>query len=259
MNLPLFQVDAFAREPFEGNAAAVVPLIRWLPEPLMQSIAMENHLAETAFFVREGDHYAIRWFTPLVEVALCGHATIAAAHIIHKHLADSRQPISFTSASGPLSVSVEHGRYVLDFPTMPPEPTENPQVAKALGVPVSELWQARDWIAMVESAAVLAHILPDFNALRQLDRQGVIVTAPGEGETDFGCRYFAPKAGVPEDPVTGSAYCMLGPLWASKLGKRSLFARQLSRRGGDVWVKLDADRVKISGHAVDYMKGEIRL
>ncbi len=269
MPVPIYQVDAFARRPFAGNPAAVCPLAAWLPAGLMQQIAAENNLAETAFFIpldgEEADFH-LRWFTPTFEIDLCGHATLAAAHVLWNERGFARPEIIFQSKSGLLRVRREaDGRLVLDFPSRPPRPLgagEYPAavLAQALGpgaaVPQAVL-AARDLVAVFASAAEVLALKPDFAALLGLDYLGLVATAPGSGGVDFVSRFFAPEVGVPEDPVTGSAHSTLIPYWAERLGKTELFARQESARGGELWCRLRGDRVDIGGYAVTYMAGAL--
>ncbi|MBA54417.1 MAG: isomerase [Pseudomonadales bacterium] len=259
MKLPLYQVDAFAAKVFEGNPAAVVPLETWLPDATMQSIAAENNLAETAFFVKEGEGYRIRWFTPTVEVKLCGHATLASAHVLYELLGEQSSSIVFQSLSGPLSVARSGGLLTLDFPAQPGTRCEAPAaLVRGLGVQPLECLASEDYLVVLESEAQVAALSPDMEALKALDLRGAAVTAPGEHK-DFVVRFFAPRCGIPEDPVTGSAYTQLAPYWADRLGKAELSARQISSRGGDVGCAIAGDRVRISGTAFLYMVGEISV
>ncbi len=259
MRLPLFQIDAFARKAFHGNPAAVMPLEDWLPDDLLQSIARENNLSETAFFVPEGDAFRIRWFTPVTEVDLCGHATLASAWVILNELFPEWDGVRFVSQSGPLSVRREGEFYLLDFPSRPPVRTEIPSgLAEALGVTVLEAWQSRDLVAVLEDEASVRNLKPDFTALAKLDAFAVVVTAAGE-TCDFVSRFFVPKEGIPEDPVTGSAHSTLIPFWAERLGRDRLLARQLSARGGELLCGLVGDRVAIGGTAVKVLEGEFIL
>jgi PhzF family phenazine biosynthesis protein len=262
MQLDLYQIDAFSDRPFAGNPAGVVPLEAWLPDTVMQNIAAEMNLAETAFFAPEGDHYRIRWFTPTIEVKLCGHATLASAHVLHA-LGQANGKIVFDSLSGPLSVSCAGDKLELDFPRhdVRPQPEALGPVAacfdvKPVEMHVSESYDA--YLALYEKAADIERLVPDFNRLNQVDRT-VIVTARGENGIDFVSRYFAPTAGIPEDPVTGSTHCVLATFWSRLLGKNAFHARQVSRRGGDLWLKLIGDRVKIAGHSVAVIKGTITV
>jgi PhzF family phenazine biosynthesis protein len=262
--LRYFHVDAFAQSPFTGNPAGVCPLETPLAVPLMQQIAAENALAETAFIVpRAGSpaEYDIRWFTPAVEVDLCGHATLASAHVLFTHLGLVGDEVTFHSQSGPLRVTREaSGRLTLDFPSRPPQLLETPPatLADALGGAPYAVLAARDLVAVFATEAEIAALRPDMAALAALDYTGIIATAPGTGEIDFVSRFFGPRVGVPEDPVTGSAHSTLIPFWATELGKTELRARQISARGGNLWCRLrEGGRVDISGYAVTYAVGEL--
>lgn len=259
MTLPIYQADAFTDKLFGGNPAAICPLDHWLPEPVMQKIAAENNLAETAFFVPEGDGYKLRWFTPELEIDLCGHATLASAHILFTELGYTKDVIHFhTLKAGTLTVSRQDGLYTLDFPSRVPELVEAPaELIEALGaVPPVETHKSRDYMLIYETEEQVASIQPDFNALAKIDAIGIIVTAPGTN-SDFVSRMFAPAVGISEDPVTGSAHCNLIPYWAERLGKSKLHAYQISARRGELWCELKGDRVLMSGKAVTYLKGEI--
>lgn len=257
MKYDIYQVDAFTSKPFGGNPAAVVPLDSWLPDETMQSIALENNLSETAFFVQGEDGYDIRWFTPTFEIDLCGHATLGSAHVLFNELGVSDDVLRFHSKSGLLTVAREGGRMVLDFPSRPAVPAEAPEgLFAAIGREPKEVLRSRDYMLVYESEADILAIDPDFSALGKIHTHAVIVTAPGE-TSDFVSRFFAPEAGINEDPVTGSSHCNLIPYWAERLGKAQMFARQLSSRGGEIWCELAGDRVKIAGQAVLYLKGEI--
>jgi PhzF family phenazine biosynthesis protein len=261
MKLPLYQVDAFTDHLFGGNPAAVCPLERWLPDAQMQAIAAENNLAETAFFVPEGEAYALRWFTPAVEVDLCGHATLASAHVIFERLAPARQEVSFqTLKAGTLTVRREGGRLAMALPARPPAPAAAPPgLAAALGRAPREIMAARDHLCVFERAEDVSDLAPDFSALHKVDCWGVIATAPGSDGIDFVSRFFAPRQGVAEDPATGSSHCTLVPYWAARLGKSRLEARQLSRRVGVFSCVLGGDRVTLIGGAVIYLEGEITI
>jgi PhzF family phenazine biosynthesis protein len=261
MRIPLYHIDAFADGPFTGNPAAVCPLDSWLSDEVMQAIAAENNLPETAFFVPEGEGWRLRWFTPATEVDLCGHATLAAAYVTFKFLAPGRERVVFnTEKAGELAVTRDGELLALDFPAWPPAPcAEPPGLAKALGRKPTALLAARDYLAVYDDPDHVATLAPDFAALAALDRFAVIVTAPGSGEIDFVSRFFAPAQGVDEDPVTGSAHCTLIPFWAGRLGKARLQARQLSRRGGSLRCALRGDRVTIAGRAVLYLTGTIDI
>jgi PhzF family phenazine biosynthesis protein len=261
MRLPMYQVDAFTDSLFGGNPAAVCPLDAWLPDAVMQAIAAENNLSETAFFVREGGDYALRWFTPSVEVDLCGHATLAAGHVVLSFLEPARAAVSFrTVKAGTLTVSRDGDVLVMDFPARPATPCEPPAgLLAALGGSPREVLHARDHLIVYETAAEIAALKPDLAALAKVDCWAAIVTAPGESGVDFVSRFFAPAQGVPEDPVTGSAHCTLVPYWAKRLGKTEFEARQLSRRGGALRCALNGDRVSIGGKAVVYLEGQIEM
>jgi PhzF family phenazine biosynthesis protein len=252
-----YQVDAFARRAFEGNPAAVCPLQAWLDDALLQAIAEENNLSETAFFVPTEQGYALRWFTPVSEVDLCGHATLAAAHVLFDALGHPGPRIRFATRSGELVVERQGGRLAMDFPARPPARCTAPDLlARALGERPIEVLAADDYLAIFDSEEAVRAITPDLALLGRLDRRGVIVTAPGAA-VDFVSRFFAPKLGVTEDPVTGSAHCELAPYWAGRLGKTTLTARQVSRRGGSLSCEVKGDRVLLAGHAVTVMEAEI--
>jgi len=261
MRIPLYQIDAFADGPFTGNPAAVCPLDAWLPGDVMQAVAAENNLSETAFFVPEGEGYRLRWFTPTTEVDLCGHATLASGFVVFRWLQPERRRITFeTEQAGSLTVARDGDLLALDFPSRPAAPCEMSEpLAAALGQRPTTLLAARDFLAIYESADDIAALAPDFAALAALDRFAIIVTAPGTGGIDFVSRFFAPARGVDEDPVTGSAHCTLIPYWAERLGKNRLNARQLSRRGGALSCALDGDRVTIAGRALPYLEGTITI
>ena len=261
MRVPIFQLDAFTTRRFAGNPAAVMVLDRFPDDAVMQTIAAENNLAETAFLVREGSDYRLRWFTPAVEVPLCGHATLASAAVVMERLELSRNTVVFHSASGPLKVNRTATGYVMDFPARPSERIAAPHgLAEALGVvPIEVHVNAFNYMAVLESAQTVRELAPDFAAIARMDRPGVIVTAPGDGGYDFISRYFAPAKGVPEDPVTGGAHCMLAPYWAKQLGKTSFRAWQASKRGGEIICRLKEDRVELEGSCVFYLEGEAEL
>jgi PhzF family phenazine biosynthesis protein len=261
--LRLYQVDAFTDRVFSGNPAAVVPLERWLDEALMQRIANENNLAETAFFVPDDDganSFEIRWFTPMTEVPLCGHATLATAAVIARLLRPARWPIRFRSASGVLRVDRRGDSFELDFPANEPGPTRTPPgLADALGEQVGECFLARDfYLVPLASESAVAGIAPDFRRIREIAGNGVIVTAPGE-HVDFVSRFFAPGIGIDEDPVTGAAHCVLTPYWSRRLNKSRLTAEQLSKRGGRVGCEYRGHRVLLTGHVAFYLEGTITL
>lgn len=261
MRLPIYQVDAFTDRVFAGNPAAVVPLESWLSDAQMLAIAAENNLAETAFFIRNGEEFELRWFTPAVEVDLCGHATLATAFVISTILEPGRERMNFaTRQAGTLTVTRDGDRYTLDFPNRPAKPAErvDPNLLAALGGPApAAVLSGRDYLVVYESADAVRALAPDMALLSKLDLFAVCVTAPGENGVDFVSRLFAPAQGIPEDPVTGSTHCMLTPYWAERLGKTVLTARQVSARGGDLLCELAGDRVRIGGQAVLYLEGSI--
>lgn len=258
MNLTIYQVDAFTKAVFQGNPAAIVPLESWLDADLMQKIALENNLSETAFFVKNDDVYEIRWFTPTYEIDLCGHATLASAFVIFEILKLEVEIVKFHShKSGELSVEKAGDVLTLDFPSRPLSPVEIPEgLIDAIGNVPKEVFKARDYFLVYESEQEILDIKPNFSKLLEIDAHGFIVTAKGEN-SDFVSRFFAPEVGVFEDPVTGSAHCNLIPFWAERLGKTELFAKQVSARGGELFCELAGERVKIGGNAVLYLKGEI--
>jgi PhzF family phenazine biosynthesis protein len=261
MRTPIFQVDAFATRLFEGNPAAVLSLRSFPADATMQAIAAENNLAETAFLVPDGGDYRLRWFTPAVEVPLCGHATLASAAVVMERLEPGRKQVVFHTASGPLPVHRAEGGYVMNFPARPSDPVAAPAgLVQALGVVAVEVFvNSFNYMAVVDSVRALRGLAPDMTAVARLDRPGVIVTAPGDGAYDFVSRYFAPAKGIPEDPVTGAAHCMLMPYWAKRLGKTALTAFQASRRGGKVLCRLVGDRVELEGGCVFYLQGEVEI
>lgn len=257
MELKIYQVDAFTTKPFHGNPAAIVPLDAWLPAETMQNIALENNLAETAFFVREGEGFGLRWFTPTVEMDLCGHATLASGFLIFDVLGTNEKLLKFHTKSGVLTVEKEGDRFVLDFPARPATACETPAgLIGAIGKEPKEILRSRDYLMIYETEEDIRQIKPDFAALLKVPTHAVIITAPGT-DCDFVSRFFAPEVGVLEDPVTGSAHCTLIPYWAEKLGKTELFARQVSTRGGELFCELAGDRVKIGGNATLYLEGKI--
>ncbi len=263
MKYPLFQVDAFADELFKGNPAAVVPLPAWLDDAVLQAIALENNLSETAFMVAQDDGFGLRWFTPSVEVDLCGHATLAAAHVLRQHLDCYAETIRFHTRSGELSVTEGEFGLTLDFPARTIAAINvDVGLCDALGAVASEAFDSENGsgplLLVYEFEQDVAGLAPDFNALQHATTSNVIVTAPGD-DCDFVSRFFAPQVGINEDPVTGSAHCSLVPYWAARLGKTALRCRQISSRGGELWCEADGDRVSISGKAMTYLQGEISL
>ena len=259
MNLPMYQVDAFTTQRFRGNPAAVVVLTSWLPDGVMQEIAAENNLAETAFVIPGGDPTPLRWFTPTFEIDLCGHATLATAHVLFRHHFPQAERFAFQTKSGILTVRRDGDRLSMDFPSRPGTPVSvNDALTGALGAKPQEALLARDLLAVFETEEQVRALKPDFQRVAQLEAMAVIASAPGES-VDFVSRFFAPKAGINEDPVTGSSHCTLIPYWAGRLGKKILEARQISPRGGDLRCELRGDRVVIGGAAVEYLQGEIQV
>jgi PhzF family phenazine biosynthesis protein len=261
MRTPIFQIDAFTNRRFAGNPAAVMPMDDFPADAVLQAIAAENNLAETAFLVPNGGDYHLRWFTPTTEVPLCGHATLASAAVVMERLEPQRRRVVFQSASGPLTVSRTDAGYVMDFPARAAELVATPpELIEALGVtPVEVLTNSRDYLALMESAAVLRTLAPDMAAIARIERSGVIVTAQGDEGFDFISRYFAPAIGVPEDPVTGAAHCMLTPYWAKRLNKTEFRAFQASRRGGEIICRLVGERVELQGTVVFYLEGQVEI
>lgn len=259
MKLPIYQVDAFAEKVFKGNPAAIVPLDNWLEDDLMQQIAMENNLAETAYFVKTDAGYHLRWFTPEYEIDLCGHATLASAYVIKNFLEPHVAEIHFsTQKAGVLKASAKDGVYTLDFPSRMPVHCDVPdKLLQSLGVSNAvEVLRSRDYVVVLPNEEAVQNVEPDYITMRELDTVGVIVTAKGH-EADVVSRCFYPGAGIPEDPVTGSAHCNVVPYWSGKLGRAKLFCRQLSPRSGDLHCELAGDRVLMSGKCVLFMQGEI--
>jgi PhzF family phenazine biosynthesis protein len=260
LQLPLFQVDAFADRVFAGNPAAVVPLRDWLPDATMQAIALENNLSETAFLVGAGGDYAIRWFTPAVEVALCGHATLAAAWVVTERLEPGRARVVFRSREhGALAVDREDGRFVLDLPALRAKPVRPPAgLGAALYTLAVECHASKPLVVLLRDEDEVRGLAPEMGWVAALPHHGLCVTAPGR-DCDFVSRYFVPASGVPEDPVTGSTHCTLVPFWAERLGKTRLLARQLSPRGGTLHCEHRGDRVRLGGSAVPYLEGRIEI
>jgi len=261
MKLKVYIANAFSEKKFGGNAAAIVPLKEWLSDMLMQQIAAQNNLSETVFFVPQGNEYYIRWFTPTVEVDLCGHGTLAAAYVLYEHLHYGKDKIIFHSKSGPLVVTKRlDGKITLDFPAKPPEQTaDDEKIAEALGIkPKSVHKSVFDYMVVLGSQAEIEALKPDFTLLKMLPARGLIATAPGN-EADFVSRCFYPQSGIDEDPVTGSAHVVMVPYWANKLGKNKLSAIQLSARRGYLDCEVAGDRVLMSGHAGTYLEGEFYI
>ena len=248
MQIRLYRVDAFTSRPFGGNPAAVCPLERWLDDDVLRAIAVENNQPATAFFVPRDGEFEIRWFTPAVELDLCGHGTMASSHVLFNILEPARKRARLMSGKGPLEVFVKDGRAVLDFPVLPLVRQHDPSiVAEALGATPLELWEADRAMAVFESERQIKALHPDSARIAALPFHSIIATAPGieGGGADFVSRFFGPKIGVPEDQVTGSSHCVLTPYWAKRLGKPSLFARQLSARGGELWLEDRGARVHL--------------
>jgi len=259
MRLRYYQVDAFTGSLFAGNPAGVCPLDGWLPDQTLQRIAAENNLSETAFLVATDGGYDLRWFTPAVEVDLCGHATLASAFVLFTELGLPGPRVRFHTRSGSLTAERRADLIELDFPARPPAPCAAPEdLLRGLGRPPREVLKSRDYMAVYDAQADVAALRPDMALLARLDCLGIIATAPGK-DADFVSRFFAPKAGVPEDPVTGSAYSTLIPFWAERLRKTDLFARQISRRGGELHCRHLGERVGIGGRAVIYSRAELEL
>jgi len=259
IQIPIYQIDAFTSRVFSGNPAAVCPLKEWLDDSVMQSIATENNLSETAFFVKEESGYCIRWFTPVREVDLCGHATLASGFVFFKHINPDSNKVEFHSKSGLLSVTRDKEFLSLDFPAQPPKPCTAPKVlVEGLKKEPAEVLCSEDFLVVYPSEKDIVALRPDFSKLSELGLRGVIATAKGD-KVDFVSRFFAPTYGINEDPVTGSAHCELTPFWADRLQKDELHALQLSKRGGELFCRMAGDRVIISGRAVEYMKGNITL
>ena len=259
MSIPYYQVDAFTSSLFAGNPAGVCFLTDWLPDSVLQSIAAENNLAETAFVVQRDSTFDLRWFTPVIEMDLCGHATLAPAHVIFRHLGFRDSVIRFQTRSGLLTVTRERDLLILDFPARPAVTcAAPPDLIKALGSTPLFTAKSRDYLVVIETEQEVRNLQPDMAALMRVDSLGVIVTATGEN-CDFVSRFFAPRGGVPEDPVTGSAHCTLIPYWAERLGRSPLRALQVSRRGGELFCEHRGDRVNIGGHAVTYSSGFLHV
>jgi len=259
MVLKIYQIDAFATKSFEGNPAAVVPLDDWIPDKIMQKIAEENNLSETAFFIGDRGDYHIRWFTPKKEVELCGHATLASAFVIYEILKKKTDKIKFKSLSGPLYVEKNDRLLRMNFPSQNPKECNMPQILlDALDQKPKFCYSSEDYIAIYSTENEIAQFKPDFKKLKRLDLRGLIVTAPGK-DYDFVLRAFFPNYGIPEDPVTGSAHTQLVPYWSEIFGKTELKARQISKRGGDIFCEYNDDRVIISGSAKLYLSGEIEI
>lgn len=259
MKIPLYQIDAFTRGVFSGNPAAVCPLEKWLPDSILQNIAAENNLSETAFFIPQGEDYQLRWFTPTTEVDLCGHATLASGFVLFNKLNYIRERVRFDSRSGPLAVAREGNRLALDFPAWDVKPCPAPpELVKAFGRKPKEVLKGNYYLAVFDSEEEVKKLNPDMAELLKLGKTGIIASAPGK-DVNFVSRFFVPAYGIPEDPVTGSSHCILTPYWSKRLGKTKLSARQVSARGGELFCEDKGERVKIAGEAVLYLEGEITI
>ena len=259
MDIQYYHVDVFSGSPFKGNPAGVCLLDFWLDDVLLQNIATENNLPETAFIVPDGEYFALRWFTPTIEMDLCGHATLGAAFVLNLTNDITRWPVHFATQSGVLSVTKENDFYFLDLPSRPASTCPTPDnLIKGLGKKSRELYKSRDYLAIFDNEEQVADLAPDFTLLEGLDCLGIIVTAPGE-DVDFVSRFFAPAAGIPEDPVTGSSHCTLIPYWSKRTGKKHLFTRQISSRGGELTCENKDDLVRIGGQVALYHSGTILL
>ena len=262
MELTLYQVDAFANRVFAGNPAAVCPLDDWLPDETLQAIALENNLSETAFLIAKtdpdgGEAWDLRWFTPAFEVDLCGHATLGSAYVVATYLKPGSETMAFDTRSGRLTVTREGELFAMDFPALERKPLDDLEAAEdALGARPSALFESMDWMAVFETEEAVAALQPDSGKVKALETRGVIATAPGKA-VDFVSRFFAPAAGIEEDPVTGSAHSISTPYWAERLGKTKLTARQISARGGELSLEARGERVTIAGRVVPYMEGRI--
>jgi len=259
MKIPIFIVDAFSSRVFSGNPAAVCPLDYWLDDGQLQSIAGENNLSETAFIVNRGGYYQLRWFTPQMEVEICGHATLAGAYVLMNHIDSSLAEVTFGTRSGELIVKKNGDMYAMNFPAHPPLPSKTPpELIKALDYQPEEVLASNYYLVVLKSEDEVRELKPYMRLIKELDRLAVIVTAPGK-DVDFVSRYFAPAMGIPEDPVTGSAHCTLIPYWSKRLNKKVMHARQVSNRGGEIFCEDLGKRVIIAGRAVLYSEGTIKI
>jgi PhzF family phenazine biosynthesis protein len=259
MSIPYYQIDTFTGSLFSGNPAGVCILAAWLPDPVLQSIAAENNLSETAFVVQRDSFFDLRWFTPTLEVDLCGHATLASAHVIFQHLGNRNDVVRFQTRAGELTVTRSEDLLTLDFPARPATACSTPaDLCEGLGISPTATAKARDYLSILDTERAVRELRPNMNALMRLDCLGIIVTAPGD-DCDFVSRFFAPRAGVPEDPVTGSAHCTLIPYWAERLGRSRFRALQLSPRGGELFCEHRGERVGIAGRAVTYSSGFLHI
>ena len=260
MKFPIFQVDAFTDSIFGGNPAAVIPLNRWLPEITMQNISMENNLSETAFYVQEKENFVLRWFTPEIEVDLCGHATLATAHTLFTELGFTGDELRFDTRSGQLTVRKKEQGYVMNFPTVDMNQVEGPAILfQALGIAQTEhVFKSDDYMIVLEKEEEISSINPNSKLLKTVEARGIIVTAPSD-TVDFVSRFFSPRVGIDEDPVTGSAHTKLTPYWAKRLSKNKLHALQISKRRGELFLNYLGDRVEIEGRARTFLRGEIDI
>ena len=260
MHLDIYQIDAFTDEVFKGNPAAVVPLKEWLPDETLQNIAFENNLSETAFFVKKENVFHLRWFTPTTDVDLCGHATLASAFLLFNKLGYKGNKIHFTCLSGDLYVTKKQNGYMMDFPVWEYEETPvTDEVIDALGTKPTELYKGKKWIAVFDEERIIRNIAPNMEKVKNIKGCGGILTTAKAKDTDFISRNFAPQKGIPEDPVTGSAHCVLTPFWSKRLNKTKLTAYQASERGGYLLCELKNGRVEITGQACLYMEGKIQI
>lgn len=259
MKLPIYQVDAFTKKTFGGNPAAICPLDTWLPDEVMQAMAMENNLSETAFFVQEEQGFHLRWFTPVFEIDLCGHATLASAHVLYHHLGHTGS-IDFRTRSGILHVEKRDDKYFMLLPSRPPEKVAGPaNIGEAMGIEPQEIFKSRDYVFVYENEEQIREMKPKFDLIKQWQEVvGVTVTAPGI-QSDFVSRFFAPRANINEDPVTGSAHCNLVPYWAKRLGKDQLYAKQISARLGELFCENQGERISLGGNAITFFQGEVDL
>jgi len=259
MDIRFYHIDAFADRIFAGNPAGVCFLDAWIEDPILQSIAAENNLPETAFLVQADNHYELRWFTPKVEIDLCGHGTLASAFALFEYVNPKARQVDFQTKSGILTVQRQGNLLIMDFPTRRPEPCQPPEhIDEIMGISPSRTLRSRDLVVVYENEDHIRRLKPDLAGMAALDCFGVIATSPGK-KSDFVSRFFAPGAGIPEDPVTGSAHCTLIPYWSEHLGKRELHAFQLSERGGELFCIDKGERVSIGGRAVAYLSGTIRI
>jgi len=259
MQLSQYIINAFTRDTFAGNPAAVVPLLSWLPDDVMQAIAAQNNLSETAFYVKSESNFQLRWFTPVTEVDFCGHATLAAGYVVMQNEQSALDSVIFATRTGVLQVKKHHEEFILDFPVQTCTASSAiEQVSDALGVAVESLYAGEDYMAVLKNQQYIEQCRPDMHKLKQLDLRGVIITAPGNN-VDFVSRFFAPKAGIDEDPVTGSAHCMLAPYWSAQMHKSALSARQLSARGGEMRCEIQNKRVIITASAKMFARATIYL